>query len=144
MARKSSWHWERLPLLLLFPYYSAWCDSAVIYKFQSPAKSKLPFIVLAGVQALDVPALRGQLALPWEGCQCLSSLPIGSDPLALQLHLKLSISNRLECTQPLKFSSLLLLDFTRKATNSYFFPRGVFKLLLFPVYCYYSFLFVLL
>lgn len=68
--------------MLLFPYYSAWC--AVIYKFQSPAKGKLPFIVLAGVQALDVPDLRGQLALPWEGCQCLSSLPIGSDPLALQ------------------------------------------------------------
>lgn len=60
----------RLPLLFLFLCYSDCCNSAVIYRFQSPAKGKLLFVVLAGVQALDVSALREQLVLPWEGCQC--------------------------------------------------------------------------
>lgn len=61
-------------------------------------------------------------AWPGGSWQChgkdASAYQLLPDPLALPWHLKLGIPNRTEHTQPLKSSSLLLFDFTRKATNS--------------------------
>lgn len=101
-----------------------------ILQVSASSKRQIPFCWTCWCKSCGCAWPGGSLHCHGKDSSAYSLLP---DPLALPCHLKLGIPNRTECTQPLKSSSLLLLDFTRKATNSYFFPQGVFKLFLFPV-----------
>lgn len=141
LARIISWHWGVITTIPPFPVSFCFvsCGSTVFYKFRSPAKGKFLFAGLAGEKVLYVPVPEASGT-----ATDASAYQLLPDPSTLLWHLILGIPNRTDHTQPLKSSSLLLLDFTEKATDSYFFPWGVFKLLLFTVYCCYSFLFVLL
>lgn len=134
--------WHRGVITTVPPFPVSFCfvsgGRAVFYKFQSAAKGKFLFAGLAGEKVLCVPVPEASGTATDASAHRL--LP---GPSTLLWHLVSGVPDRTDHAQPLKSSSPLRLDFAEKATDSYSFPRGVFKLLLFTVYCCYSFLFVL-
>lgn len=132
MARIILWHWGAIttvpPLPILFCFVA--CGSTVFYKFQPLAKGKFPSVGLAGVKALDVPGLGAV-------CTAMGRIPVlaVSSLTHWLCHVTLNWASQTgqsapSLWNPAHFFSWTLLE---KLQIHIFFPKGVFKLFLFPV-----------